>query len=71
MRLFKITQGVREGRYQAFGGRFGPGKIHKCVYDREQKEWYLTCRGPLGMMPYHGDRVDISTPVTCKKCLRG
>jgi len=72
MQLVQVRGGIREGRYQAFGGRFGPGKVHTCLYDSERKGWFLVCRlRDVGWWPYHGERVDVSTPVTCKKCLRG
>jgi hypothetical protein len=67
-----VRMGVRYGRYHAFGGRFGPGKVHLAIWRREHKQWVISCRfNDVGSFSgYHGEQVDKTEPVTCKKCLK-
>lgn len=56
-----------ESRYETYGSRWGPGKVHQYLYDPVNRLWYVSCRGPERGDP-HGRRVDDRTGVTCRKC---
>lgn len=67
IRKFRTVNGSRIGRFETYGSRFGPGKVHETFYDRENMRWVIKCVDKQ----WHRDVVDVDTPVTCKKCKRG
>jgi hypothetical protein len=62
---------VKEKRFQTYPHRWGPGKIHRYIYNPRGKAWVLACRpndfgdfaGPCGR------EVDPFLPVECRGCL--
>lgn len=58
----------KERRLKTYPNRYGEGKVHRMLYSSLNRIWYVSCRG-LGGLLFHGEEVDSSTPVTCKKCL--
>jgi hypothetical protein len=64
---FRVVKGLRVGRYQTYGSRWGPGKVHRYYWDAETKEWRVACAS--GKWNPYGRDVDRDEPVTCKKCL--
>jgi hypothetical protein len=69
MRRSRQINGVMTGKFRTFGGRWGSGKVHKYVYSKESRDWYIKCKGNVsGFNAYHGEQVDADEPVTCKKC---
>lgn len=71
-RMSYIRMGVRLGRFQAHGGRFGPGKVHLYVWRKDAKQWVLECKADdVGAFSgYYGEQVTVDHPVTCKKCIK-
>lgn len=59
----------RVKKLQVHPNAYGPGKIHRLVYSKENRMWYPSCRRPG--VEYHGLEVDAKTEVTCKKCGSG
>lgn len=56
-----------EQRFKTYDGRWGPGKVHRYVYDPVNRVRYVACR-KVGNDP-HGYRLDDNkVTVTCKKC---
>jgi hypothetical protein len=58
----------KEKRFKSHGSRWGPGKVHRLVWNYENKVWYIACLKPYE--DYYGVEVHEDTEVTCKKCLR-
>ncbi len=59
-------RGVRYHKAKNRDSRWGVGKVHWMVYDRENKLWRKQCRpGDFG---YNTTPVAYDTPVTCKRC---
>jgi len=56
----------RERRWQTYPNRWGEGRVHRYLYDRDNRLWYVACY-PVGQSP-HGREVSAQTPVTCKRC---
>lgn len=57
----------KERRFKTGDNRYGKGAVHRYVYSRESKVWYVGCRSPF-KDPF-GTEVEATTPITCKKCL--
>jgi hypothetical protein len=63
---------MKERRLQSAPNRWGPGRVHRYIYDRLNAIWYCSCVKPGEHI--YGKEVDPSTPVTCRICdptLRG
>lgn len=70
MRRYRMVLGTKVGRFRTHRGRYGPGKVHKYLYDAEHKIWHVACeeRTHVG---FYGEHVDADTEVTCLLCLSG
>jgi hypothetical protein len=58
----------KEKRFQTYPNRWGEGKVHRYIYDSENKGWHVACRRLADFSGPHGREVDSTTPPTCKKC---
>ena len=64
---FRTVGGVRTGRYQTSGSRFGPGKVHRYIYLQDERRWAIACQRP-GQWTWFGWPVGRDEVVTCKAC---
>ena len=58
----------KEKRLKTADHRWGPGKVHRLVYNRENRIWYTVCKSSTLGKPYGDETIDPDTPVTCKRC---
>lgn len=55
-----------ERRWQSVPNRWGPGRVHRYVYNRQNALWYCACIEPGEHI--YGTEVPSSTPITCRIC---